>query len=437
MELILKIYNSCGPVYALAFAVLCVVTVFPLRSNPKVKLMGSGLLFLIISMFPLLFGEKWKEMIYVRTGYYFMMYFVIVFMVWICCKATLAEVFYVSTIGAILQHFMFSVTETWLLSCSLLKIEIDYTAVWYSVINFLFYAGVYLSIAHVIRKRFDSRKLQIDKLRLILPVVLIPTSTTIMNMLIEMSSVDAQTMLYYRIYSILVCISVLCVMIGVFETSEMQKEMELVKQINQRQKEQYEMKKELIDIINARSHDLKKQLARDFQTEKIYSEKSLKKLENTLVSYDFMIETGNEALDTILTEKGLYCEQNGIHLTSMIDGSRLLFMDTMDLYAIFGNIYDNAIESVMKIRDQDKRIISVKTSVSGSLLFIHALNYYEGEVIFENGLPITTKENKEEHGFGMKSIQMSVKKYGGEMNIQAKDHMFQVSIMLPIKDKIQ
>ena len=83
--------------------------------------------------------------------------------------------------------------------------------------------------------------------------------------------------------------------------------------------------------------------------------------------YDNIYQTGNDALDLVLTEKSLLCDEYNIKLSSMIDGAALDFMNTTDVYALFGNLLDNAIESVMKEPDEEKRIISVQMAkkVSG------------------------------------------------------------------------
>lgn len=46
-------------------------------------------------------------------------------------------------------------------------------------------------------------------------------------------------------------------------------------------------------------------------------------------------------------------------------------------------------------------------------------------------LPRTTKENKSYHGFGLRSIQLTAEKYGGEMSVHAKDQLFCVDVILP------
>ena len=75
--------------------------------------------------------------------------------------------------------------------------------------------------------------------------------------------------------------------------------------------------------------------------------------------YDSMLKTGNEALDVIFAEKSLLCRKNDIKLNCIIDGAKLSFMETADIYVLFGNLMDNAMEAVEKLSDVDKRIVSV------------------------------------------------------------------------------
>lgn len=63
---------------------------------------------------------------------------------------------------------------------------------------------------------------------------------------------------------------------------------------------------------------------------------------------------------------------------------------------------------------------------------IQIQNYYENHLKFERGLPLTTKKNKNHHGFGMKSIQYIAEKYDGIVTVQAKNNIFMLQILIPV-----
>lgn len=45
----------------------------------------------------------------------------------------------------------------------------------------------------------------------------------------------------------------------------------------------------------------------------------------------------------------------------------------------------------------------------------------------------TTKKNAIDHGFGLKSISATVKKYGGALNISSEDNVFKMSMLFPLQ----
>ena len=46
---------------------------------------------------------------------------------------------------------------------------------------------------------------------------------------------------------------------------------------------------------------------------------------------------------------------------------------------------------------------------------------------------VTTKDDKLGHGFGLKSMRYIVDKYHGYMNVDQKDNLFFLTILLPIE----
>ena len=153
-----------------------------------------------------------------------------------------------------------------------------------------------------------------------------------------------------------------------------------------------------------------------------------------MIIYDSNVKTNNEALDLILTEKSLFCEKRKIKLNCMADCTYLNYISTTDLYCMFTNIIDNAIDAVSKIQDTEKRNINLIIKNVNSFVSIVVSNYYEGEIKRgQDGLIETTKGNKDFHGYGLKSIRYIVDKYQGDIDISFSEHIFTLSILFPTK----
>ena len=79
-----------------------------------------------------------------------------------------------------------------------------------------------------------------------------------------------------------------------------------------------------------------------------------------------------------------------------MDGEKLSGIKPGDIAAIFGNALDNAIECAMKL-PAEKRIISLIGYARQDILGIHIENYCEEELVFRDGLPVSTKGNEHYH----------------------------------------
>ena len=145
-----------------------------------------------------------------------------------------------------------------------------------------------------------------------------------------------------------------------------------------------------------------------------------------------MSRTAQEALDTLLTEKSLYCEAHGIKISCVVDGKSLAFLDPVDLYAILGNALDNAVEGVSGFSDKTKRLIDLAVYTRNQFLVITVSNPVEGELQFLGGLPVTTKKDRGYHGFGLRSIRHTVKQYGGHINVSVEHGTFLLKMIIPL-----
>lgn len=195
------------------------------------------------------------------------------------------------------------------------------------------------------------------------------------------------------------------------------------------ERSRYAQEKNIHDIINIKCHDIRHQIA---AMDPAGYEKEIRKIGKLVDIYDATPRTQCVALDVALSSKTLACQSQNITLTCMADGRSLGFMEDSDIYALFGNILDNAIDAAAKIIDPDKRQISLTVSDREGFVLIEEENFFSGEVTFEQGLPVTTKEERGFHGFGTRSIQLLTEKYGGDLSMTVENEIFRLSIMLPI-----
>lgn len=240
----------------------------------------------------------------------------------------------------------------------------------------------------------------------------------------------------YEVYSVILDVFLICMLIGLFRTNKLQDDANELERRLAQEGHYYEMAQANMELINIKCHDLKHQIAAlKSMDDSAERRAEIEELQNAVMIYDNYAKTGNEALDCVLTEKGLFCNQKGIRFTYMADGEGLSSMRYMDIYALFGNALDNAIENVAKIADENKRIISLRVFVRAGFVNIHVENYCEEMPTIKNGLPVTTKTDTNRHGYGLRSIRYIAQKYGGNFNFHVTDNTFCLSVLIPLDNK--
>lgn len=212
-----------------------------------------------------------------------------------------------------------------------------------------------------------------------------------------------------------------------------EKEMASINAMLKSQYEQYRNYQDSMELVHMKYHDLKHQIAGlRAETDVEKRKEWLDAMERELEAGDLLIKTGNSVLDTILGAKILYAKKKDIRITCVADGTLLTFMHVTDICTIFGNALDNAVESVMMLEDPKKRLIHVTVSAQRNFVFIQVSNYCEQELKREKGqMPATTKSDKKNHGFGLKSIRYSVEKYGGSVSVDMEKSWFELKILIP------
>lgn len=228
---------------------------------------------------------------------------------------------------------------------------------------------------------------------------------------------------------------ILCMQFILFQMADAEAEARVAHTLWLQDRRQYEQMKENIETINIKCHDLRHQI-RGFQKGAPgYSGIDghfLTEVEQAISVYDSVVKTGNETLDVVLTDKRLHCETSRIQLTCMADGTVLPPMDPSEIYALFGNLLENAIEYETQIAEQEKRFISLTVKQVNHFVRLHVENYFEGILTLKDGLPVSTKPQDDLHGYGLKSVRRIVEKYNGTLSVLTEDGMFQVNILFPL-----
>lgn len=235
----------------------------------------------------------------------------------------------------------------------------------------------------------------------------------------------------YYINMFIIDVLLLALQMGHYEREYALSEKLMTEQMLYLQARQQEMNRESVEALNRKCHDMKHQIAILRETEGTRErEELLSDLEKTIVLYDTVVHCGNEELDIILSEKSRKCEEENIQFSYIVDGKAVNFMKSTDIYALFGNALENAIEAVRKIENPQERVIMIRVEKKGACVRISVENSYKGEIKFINGMPQTDKSDTIYHGWGVRSIKYIAGQYGGNITMSAEGQLFRMNILL-------
>ena len=236
--------------------------------------------------------------------------------------------------------------------------------------------------------------------------------------------------IYILTYDIICCSLFLYIIFFMSKLNEHEMQRYVLNELQKQDSKQQVIRKENYESIALRYHDLSKQLALLEMEENSQAKQQLiQEVKGELDNFSALVQTGNKALDIVLTDKKMVCLKNEIKLFSKVNEHVLDFMDEVDVYTIFSNLFDNAIES-LKDEDKENKIIKLNIHQKGSIISIDCQNYTSKDIVFRNNMPQTSKDNKEFHGYGTLSIKKAVKKYHGSVVYRLENSIFHAYIIL-------
>ena len=220
------------------------------------------------------------------------------------------------------------------------------------------------------------------------------------------------------------CVTLLYLQTELFKKAAMQKEMDALNLLYDRQRKQYQIARQNVQIINRKCHELKVQIA-DLRrlNPDAAQEKDLNEAERAVQRYDANADTGNEVLDVVLTEKSMHCEARHITLNCVADGSAVAFVEPGDLYALFSNALDQAIDAAARQMDEPRRMIDLLVCKRQGFTVINIIS------------PVVTEapaRAARQHNYELKVMRRIVQKYSGTMATEPRGELFAVKIVLPL-----
>jgi len=206
------------------------------------------------------------------------------------------------------------------------------------------------------------------------------------------------------------------------------------------EKERLTAQNQFIELLLAKQneikslwHDLKHHLlvinsyAQKADNEQIIA--YINSLEKDIRETDNFYRTGNLIIDSIINQKHMCAQKHSIDFQLINNIQQKININENDLCLLLSNALDNAIEGVIAAQGENKTIsIQLATKEDN---FIFTVKNPCGELYFnKQGQPETTKQNKNQHGYGLKSMERIAEKHHGNLNIDYNNHEFTLDIIL-------
>ena len=218
------------------------------------------------------------------------------------------------------------------------------------------------------------------------------------------------------------------------ENSQRIREADILKQQSIGQLELYNSLRKNYDIQRKRTHEYKNQI---MCIDSLLKKKKYDKLEeyinsifNRLDGQLDMVDTNNEVVNAIINAKYYEALQNNVLFILKINDLSHIKVSDDDIVTILSNLLDNAIEAAGQC-EIDKRTVGIRLLYEDDVLSIAVSNSYKTEPeIMEDGYMRTIKDDKEQHGLGIRNVVATLEKYNAEYIIDYKNGEFVFSIIM-------
>ena len=342
------------------------------------------------------------------------------------------------TFASYMVHHMANLLEGNVMDILMLYAGVEQGSNLYVLLNCLTYfitLGIVYGLFFFVyfKQKKDPIQASFHSMQIILFSFGVVLTTIVISILVRFYPWFGSTYVLYMVsmwQNLISCVILSLLFYTILRHNHMESELEVETRLLEEKKKQYELSKENIESLNIKLHDLKYRMQMLADNNEQVSRDDLKDITKGIGIYDSLAKTGNTPLDIVLTEYALRCENNHISFTSVADGKSLEFMTQYDIYTLFGNAITNAIEAVMKLKEADKRQISLVIKKKNNVLLIILENYFDEKPIKKDSEHhvISSKADKLSHGYGTRSMALIVERYGGTIQSEIHDDIYTLTI---------
>ena len=199
------------------------------------------------------------------------------------------------------------------------------------------------------------------------------------------------------------------------------------------QLEIYKSKQALYMEQGKRLHEYKNQLltiSQMLETEKTAQvQEYIGSLTGRMIKELDHINTNHPAANAVLNIKKQEASEKNIKMNFLCSDLKNIILKDEEIIILLGNLLDNAIEAAEK--QPQGRMIQVKIEQGEKQLVITVKNTGGEPFLKENGRIISSKSNKEEHGYGITAMESIVKKYDGTFAIKKDGDYVKATAVIP------
>ncbi len=141
--------------------------------------------------------------------------------------------------------------------------------------------------------------------------------------------------------------------------------------------------------------------------------------------------TGNQVIDVITNHYfAQLAEQTEVQISGFVEN--VLEIDSVSLCSVYTNLLKNAVEELARIKEE-KKFLKIDFSQGKTLFCIEIRNSISKKSKEKENILKSEKEDKRNHGLGLKNVKKVVKEYDGTFETKIDNDIFIARVVLKYK----